>query len=316
MTTQTTTSKALVDRPSDFICLPSFLQNWRHPLLLVFGRRAKKLEVKKKGMRGKENPEGKDGPGRATINLREGIAMRKVFGFVLLIVVCLWPIGPSLAANFAVGELSFKDYDGYYYFLDLENLTNLYLGVPADFSQIVFSFSLDDGFGSYENNYVITLSDTNEDDVYDDLTYLWFADYDSLTNTYSDGEDVSSLPSGESLLNLVADPYNSALLIDPYLYIKDLNVSFAFTLNNYTYTENGVDYVFSGTVNYNATFLDDAWYNVGDLGLTGWGQILNVDIQGTPVNGGVQPIPEPKTVFLFGFALLCLSFLKPRLRRS
>lgn len=241
---------------------------------------------------------------------------RWLVSVVLLLGLFLGTWGRSLATEFTVGTLGFKDYDGYYYFLDLENLTQTYLGVAADFEQIQISFSLDDGYGDYQNRYVITLARANEENVYDDLTDLWFSSYDSVTNTYYDGEDISALPSGESLSNLVADPYNSALLQDPFLFIKDLALSFTFSLSNFTYTENGVDYVFSGTVSYHGAFLDDnRWHLNLFLGLASWSQPITVDIQGTPL-GGTQPVPEPATLALVGLGLIGVFWPKSRLRRG
>ncbi|GEM_PF-4464059 len=246
--------------------------------------------------------------------------MRKIFlqslflSLIFLLLVAFGLTKSLWAKEFDIGLLSLKDYDGYYYFLDLENLTQTNLGVATDFEQIEISFFLDDGTGFYQNNYVITLANPNEDNVYDDLTWLWFSSYDSQTNTYYDGEDIAALPDGETILNLVNDPYNSALLIDPNLYIKDLSLAFDFTLNNFVYTENGVDYVFSGTVSYQGTLLDDQWYLISDLGTASWSTPLKVDIQGTPL-GGAQPIPEPATVSLLAFGLAFLWFI-PRVRRG
>lgn len=240
--------------------------------------------------------------------------MRYILKSSLLVVLFVFFLVPiAQAKEFEVGNVGFKDYDGYYYFLDLENTTGTTLGASANFTNIVISFGLDDGFGSYENNYIITLSNSNEDIVYDDLTYLYFTNYDNVTNTYYDGEGISFLPSNESLLNLVADPYNSTLLIDPYLYIKNISVSFDFTLTNFTYDENGTTYIFSGTVSYQRHFLTDQWYQIDNL--SSWSEALTVDIQGTPL-GGTQPIPEPSSLVLVSLSLGSLFVVKNRLGRK
>lgn len=233
-----------------------------------------------------------------------------VLGFFIVLGLGIWRY--AFAKEFTVGTLGFKDYDGYYYFLDLENLSETFLGVATDFEQIQFSFSLDDGSYSFENQYMIILADENKDEIYDSLTGLYFSSYDYDSNTYYDGEEIFSLPSGESLLNLVADPYNSALLQDPNLYIKDIKLSFEFNLSNFIYTENDVDYIFSGTIFYNGTFLDDQWYAISDL--TSWSQPITVDIPGAPLGG--QPIPEPATLMLVGFGLIGIVYAKSHLRRG
>ena len=237
-----------------------------------------------------------------------------VLGFFIVLGLGIWRY--ALAKEFTIGTLGFKDYDGYYYFLDLENLSETYLGVATDFEQIQISFSLDDGAYSFENRYVITLADENKDEIYDSLTGLYFSSYDYDSNTYYDGEGIFSLPSGKSILNLIVDlygdPYNSALLQDSTLYIKDIELSFEFNLSNFIYTENGVDYIFSGTISYNGTFLDDKWYAIS--GLTSWSQPITVDIPGMPLGG--QPIPEPATLMLVGFGLIGIVYAKSHLRRG
>jgi len=237
----------------------------------------------------------------------------RYFGKALLLWLSFSLVALAQAKEFEVGNVGFKDYDGYYYFLDLENLTATNLGVGANFTDITISFSLDDGSGSYENNYIITLSDPNKDNVYDDLTYLWLSNYVASTNTYYDGEGIASLAPGESVLDLLFNPYNSALLIDPNLYIKNLSVSFDFTLNNFSYIDNGIPYVFSGTISYQKDFLTDQWYQIADLSF--WSEALTVDIQGAPV-GGTQPIPEPSSLMLVSLSFASLFVVKNRLGRK
>ena len=217
------------------------------------------------------------------------------------------------AKPFTFGIFGLNDYDYCFAVTDVVNTTLTELGIAADFYDMEIRYSLaEDASGASATNYVITLSDPNEENIKDSLTWLWFDTYDSSTNTYSDGEDISALHDGESLADYIDwENYSyTNLLIDQTLYIQNLTFSAKVDLNNFTYEDNGQTYVFTGTIDLYASLFSDNWYSIeNNLGTS---IPLQADIQGQPI----QPIPEPSTILLSLSGLLALtggSFIRKKL---
>jgi len=217
------------------------------------------------------------------------------------------------AKPFTFGIFGLNDYDYCFAVTDVVNTTLTELGIAADFYDMEIRYSLAaDASGASATNYVITLSDPNEENVEDPLTWLWFDTYDSSTNTYSDGEDISALHDGESLADYIDwENYSyTNLLIDRTLYIQNLTFSAKVDLDNFTYEDNSQTYVFTGTIDLYASLFSDDWYYIeNNLGTS---IPLQADIQGQPI----QPIPEPSTILLSLSGLLALtggSFIRKKL---
>lgn len=212
------------------------------------------------------------------------------------------------AKPFTFGIFGLNEYDDYFAVTDVVNTTLTELGIAADFYDMEIRYSLaEDASGTSATNYVITLSDPNEENIADPLTWLWFDTYNF--STYYDGEGISVLHDGESLADYIDwENYSyTNLLIDQTLYIQNLSFSAKVDLDNFTYEDNGQTYVFTGTIDLYASLFSDDWYSIED----------NLGTSIIPLQADIQGIiPEPSTILLSLSGLLALtggSFIRKKL---
>ncbi len=184
------------------------------------------------------------------------------------------------------------------------------LPVPVDIINGELWFSLaSDNSGSYATNYHLILSNPNyvyPDGVYDPLTLLNYTSYDTNSNTYTDGENVSNIGPGDSLVNLIQanDPFlcYTQTVLAPLLYIKDLRFTGQAQLNNFTFTDNGNTYVYNGPVDMSAENFTGGWYWISNnMSSSGSSVAITGDV---PENQPPAPVPEPSTLALVGVGLL------------
>jgi len=244
---------------------------------------------------------------------------------LLVSLLVLGLTGFAQAMQFQFGTLGLDEYYyyyGYYGDINVVNTTgtqgSLLPGVDITDGELWYSLGYYEGNSINSTNYHLILKDANNSfnsNAYgDSLTWQYYASYDPNTNTYTDGEGVSAIGPGESLINLV-DSWYTHTLIDSSLYIKDLNFTGKAHFDNFTFTDNGVTYTFTGDVDLSAELFKDQWYSIStNAGVEGssvsiWGDIPEEQV--SPVN----PVPEPGTGLLVmaGFCAMLVSGLRRRL---
>ena len=244
---------------------------------------------------------------------------RIALSMLLVSLLVLGLTGFAQAMQFQFGTLGADDYGYSYGDINVVNTTgtqgSLLPGVDITDGELWYSLANDEN-GSNSTNYHLILANSNSttSGFYDYLTWQYYASYDPNTNTYTDGEGVSAIGPGESLINLV-DSWYTHTLIDSSLYIKDLNFTGKAHFDNFTFTDNGVTYTFTGDVDLSAELFKDQWYSIStNAGVEGssvsiWGDIPEEQV--SPVN----PVPEPGTGLLVmaGFCAMLVSGLRRRL---
>jgi len=250
---------------------------------------------------------------------------RLFLSHLVMLLTLLFPWQSALGYEFEFGTLDFNNYDDSYAYINVINTTGdsgslIQPGVDFINGEIWFSLATDNS-GTNFTNYHLILNQTNSDDwqndYYDWLTGMYFGDYDSSSNTYSDGEDVSSIGPGKSLINRVS--IDSSQLYIPFydydtytysLYIKDLRFTAQVELDNFSTTLNGVSYYYNGTldISSNGNLFDDNWYKVADVaGQSG----SSITILGNiPEENPSASVPEPSTLILVSIGLTGLIFRK------
>ncbi len=181
------------------------------------------------------------------------------------------------------------------------------LPVPVDITSGELRFSLaSDDSGTDATNYHLILNEPNyvfPFGVKDSLTGLNYTDYNSNNNTYTDGEVVSSIGSGDSLINLVNTWYTQTIL-DTSLYIKNLKFTGQVQLSNFTFTDNANTYVYNGLVDLSAENFIGNWYSIAsNMSQPGSSVAITGDV---PENQPPAPIPLPSTLALVGLGLLVI----------
>ncbi len=247
-----------------------------------------------------------------------------ILSVIVVIVILLTLSQGAMALNFKFGTLDLDTYTDWFGQswgnINVVNTTgnsgSLLEAVDITNGELWFSLASDE-IGTDATNYHLILADSNyifPFGYYDSLTIHNYSDksYDNVSNTYTytDGENISSIGPGESLIDLIQlnDPFllSTQTILDSSLYIKNLKFTGQAELNNFTFTDNGITYVYSGLVELSAENFTDDWYSIAS----------NMSQQGSsvPIMGDVPesqaptPIPEPSTLALVGVGLLGMLY--------
>ncbi len=255
---------------------------------------------------------------------------KKLFGgpFIFLVaVIMLLGLAPGAKAlEFQFGTLDLNTYTDWYGQswgnINVVNTTgssgSLPVGVDIINGELWFSLA-SDGTGTDATNYHLILSDPNyvyPFGVLDSLTGLNYTSYDSDSNTYTDGEGVNRIGPGESLIELIQtnDPFLwfTQTILNPSLYIKDLSFTGQAQLSNFTFTDNGITYVYTGLVDlYGENFMDQ-WYSIAtNMSQPGSSVAITGDV---PESQPPVPIPEPSSLVLVSVGLLGILYKGKRQR--
>ena len=227
--------------------------------------------------------------------------------------------------DFEFGTLDFNDYDGSYAYINVVNTTGdpgslIQPGVDFINGEIWFSLATDDS-GSNQADYHLILNDSNNDNEYDWLTGIYYdsKSCNSQTGicTYNDGEKVSSIGPGKSLLNLV-DTISTQTLIpyqayyDTYttydLYINSLKFQGNVRLNNFNIVQNGITYSYDGDLLISGSLFTNDWYSVNKV--ASWpGSSANIK-GNIPQSPSSSSVPEPSTFYLIFAGIAGLFYIK------